>query len=434
MKINRRVQCSLFALLLGLSSIVSSIGFSDSASAWAPVWTPDVTHDEIKDFLSTKSIPGLSVGQINDINSVIYTSTNPTYENEFFIGYSENPQYLTLTDDGEDIGTVQSAGMCRFAKNLTGGVLCNSYTPPSTWSFSAQSVHYFDLTDEYKEFWEGEPFLEYYLNIIDRETIYPEVDYQVSNRDLKAQYKKNVPNASHISWLVYEADDDYSIVGDPIYTEINNHISVDDGFDYKFSKTGKYVLTIGVTSLPPYLPIPDDYRPMPIVVQLNVDGTDFSGSTTAEGCQDGYCEVQSPYEDCSEYGTDIAGAIGCHFGNMLVALKIMLTFLFVPSRDFLSDYWTAMSEFLNEKLGFLYQSIASVVSFLGILITSAATADCDYVPSGTFYGSSITIDACVFEEVYPAGFTVFRSLVTAITVLALVMAFQRRYHEALESR
>jgi len=179
----------------------------------------------------------------------------------------------------------------------------------------------------------------------------------------------------------------------------------------------------------------DDYDFISTTVTINVDGSQISGDTKDTSCDaSGYCEPASPYEDCTSYGLDVVGGFQCVMRNFGIFLTQLLKTLFVPSSRFYSEYWTSLTTTLNDKLGFIYQSIAAIIGILTGLIASSATPDCTFTPNGEFYGAHLNLNLCTFEEVFPTGWTVFQTIIIGLTVMALILAFQRKYHEVLEAR
>lgn len=264
--------------------------------------------------------------------------------------------------------------------------------------------------------------------------VYPDLEYQVKNRDLKVQYLKNIPNASRINWQIFKADDEGLSTGDPIFSKFGNQISTNPNLEYTFKEQGKYVLVSGVESYPPFLPIPADLDNRPRVIQLNIDGTTYEGNTEGEECDDGYCQVVSPLEDCSTYGTDLIGGIGCQFRNFLVSLGIAMRFLFIPNPDFISDYWTDFNQFMNTKLGFLYGGIAFIITLITNAVTATASPNCVLGFSGTIFGQTFSINGCAMQQTFPAFWPIMQTLVVGGTVVILIFAAQRKYHEVLEAR
>jgi len=263
--------------------------------------------------------------------------------------------------------------------------------------------------------------------------LYPDVEYQVQDKKLKAIYKKNIPNGSHVSWMIYKADNDWNTEDNPHFTKINQPLSSGSVFDYEFEDRGKYTLFIGISTLPPYLPFPDDIEVMPRVIRINIDGTTFSGSTDGEECNDGYCEEISPYEDCSTYGTDIIGGIGCHFRNFGVLIRIILTFLFVPDTDNTEYVFSIIFDGFKNTLGFIYDIVEFVVRLVGgFLFPSTSLQICNW-QFGSFFNNNFSLNICSFEQNFPSSFNTVKFTIQAFTVFGLISGIYMEYRRIIRA-
>ena len=125
-----------------------------------------------------------------------------------------------------------------------------------------------------------------------KQKIYPRVSWVIQDKKLSAKYEENIPNASHMSWIINKTDADGNKVGDPIAGEADKNMAANGmGISYELPERGRYALTVGVTSLPPYLEIDEKYDVQPTTILFNADGGDYFGDTESfEECADGFCE------------------------------------------------------------------------------------------------------------------------------------------------
>lgn len=477
-----RKSCLLLALLFGLSSIVSLVSYSTDVSAASAYDNAYLSTDNVKvglsvgdsgspslycndtdiskswvSFITDESNPWFDADKKAEFNSALdngswgvsnhYTTTSYTEEGRYgrkvAYVYFNGTQQMPMTWSNRYI-TISNATVLVIDCNATTHELTAYYDGSNlTRAFSYNPVYETDPWSKTYNFFmntTAQNIPEGYEGTVPPTTpdiktrVHPDLEYQVKNRDLKVQYLKNIPNASRINWQIFNADDEGISTGDPIYEKFGNQISNNPNLDYKFEKQGKYVLVAGVESYPPFLPIPPELDVQPRVVQLNIDGTSYEGNTEGEECDDGYCQVVSPLEDCGTYGTDLIGGIGCQFRNFLVSLGIAMRFLFIPNPDFIEDYWTDITEFMSNKLGFLYGGIAFIVTLLTNAITATANPDCVLTFAGKLWGQDFAVNGCAMQQTFPAFFPMMQTLVIGGTVVVLIFAAQRKYHEVLEQR
>jgi len=213
-----------------------------------------------------------------------------------------------------------------------------------------------------------------------------------------------------------------------------------DTYKFQVPEYGHYNLTvIYVEKGVPYANLPSEFTFRSTTVEMYIDGSNtYSADTLMCGLlTDGYknCPEVSPYEDCTDYGLDVVGGLGCVIRNFGVFLRGMLVTLFVPPQSFFSGYFEQFGQFLNDKLGFLYQSIALVFEILGSVITNAVTPKCELRPPGTLFGSEVSFNMCEFQNAFGEPiFIVIQSMIIGITVVTLIFAGIRKYQEVVDKR
>lgn len=266
---------------------------------------------------------------------------------------------------------------------------------------------------------------------------HPDVVYTVRDKKLTATFLQQPKiEGSYVYWTIVDSDNNV-IYEFPSNDDIDGTFVPPSGqIEYDFDDYGDYQLTAQFKQLPfPAPNMPNDRNYNVLRLPLKVDGSTYTSSAGMQNCdEEGNCEQPSPYEDCSQYGSDLIGALGCQFRNLALRIRNVLVGLFVPSTQFFKQYWNDLGNFLTSKLGFIYQSIASIVSLFTGLVTNAATPDCTYSFSGQFYGTGFSLNMCKFQQMFPSIFTVMQSLVVGVTVIGIYFGLQRKYHEVVDAR
>lgn len=268
-------------------------------------------------------------------------------------------------------------------------------------------------------------------------TQYPLLDYQVSKKSIKAQYKNNIPNMSHITWLLYKTEDDYVVPEgqDPI-NDVTKQISVNSNYAYEVNEYGNYLLVAGVECRTPFTCEPNGFDVGVTALQLNIDGSTFDGSSDNPECLNGICEPNNPYVDCTEFAgeapygfgggsfPDIIGGIGCVWTNFGIFLRIMLIELFVPKDGFWGSYFSDLGDQMETKFGFVFTAFSYVGEWIGSILV--AEADCTIDSDGTIFGQSIAFDLCTFEDIAPVGWAYGINIFRLFIGVVLVFAAYRR--------
>lgn len=309
----------------------------------------------------------------------------------------------------------------------------NIYYPDSTYEGNADIrilLSTFDI--QYPEGYAGQQIGDS-VNIAPK--VYPEVFYNVKQFEFSASHNHNQlkeyglnGNSYKVKYTLYDNDS----------TDVLKSETIDASafFKYTFDDYGTYGMDVefqpkGI----PYPSLPEDINFIPTKLKILVNGQSYVSNSNNDKCDEqGDCEEAFIGEDCSTYGTDLIGGFGCHIRNFGRNLEAVLIALFLPAPAFFTGYWSEFTEFLNTKLGFLYQSIASIVGLLNGVITNAASSDCTFTPAGTLWGAPMNLNLCQMQNSFPAAWAIMQSLVIGLTCFALIFAFQRRYHEAVDAR
>lgn len=265
--------------------------------------------------------------------------------------------------------------------------------------------------------------------------LYPDIIYSVDKFELNALPDANqalpmgfTASSYRIHYTLYDKDST-----DVLKDQADNTNSI---FKYTFDDYGTYGLDVKFE--PKGIPapgVPDGYEFINVKLKIKIDGNSYVSNINNDSCdEDGNCDEAFTLEDCDGYGTDIAGAFGCHIRNFGRTLKTTLIGLFLPPPVFFTGFWAEMRDFMNDKLGFVYQSIAAIVGLLGGMIVASATPDCNLSTDGTFFGANYDMNLCTFADVFPAPWVAFQAIVIGLTVIALLFAFNAKYREVVDAR
>lgn len=234
----------------------------------------------------------------------------------------------------------------------------------------------------------------------------------------------------NITWEVLNEDDEV------LNTQ---RLSLREPYTYKFPGNDTYYLQATYSLPPPYLQPSPDVNLVTVRIQIDANGTFQKGGTGVNECSmvsgKYFCEPANPLEDCTTYGLDLGGYFQCIINNFGIWLRNTLIYLFVPRYSFFESWTTSFGDYLNSKLGFVYQSIALIITLFNGLVSNASSGTCTVSPPGEIFGASFTVDVCDFQQV--VGNTVFnllQGLVISLTILALIFAGYRKYIEVVSQR
>jgi len=263
-------------------------------------------------------------------------------------------------------------------------------------------------------------------------TYYPDFSFNVDGLSLRAQYTGNVPydepQLTSLRWRVVQ-----QVQGQ--YTNVVNDIELDEieTFQYQFAETGNYEVWLDyLIATPGQLPPPDTLATR--VQRLKIDGSSYTATSSEQECNAGVCQAPSIYEDCTTFGTNVVGGLGCQFRNFGVFLKGILVSLFVPDSIFIKNYFNELQTFFTEKFGLLAYPVTFLSDATGTIISEAATPDCTIDTPGTFMGANADLNLCLFEESMPTVWTPLVTFIRASTIFALMLALYRKFVAILKGR
>jgi len=211
-------------------------------------------------------------------------------------------------------------------------------------------------------------------------------------------------------------------------------------YEFKLPGNDQYIFEIEyVHPGPPAALFNPDIRLVKARFTINANGTFLMGSTDLNECTTTgdvlECEERSPYEDCTVYGLDVVGGIGCQFRNFGVWLRNTLINLFVPNYSFYNNWVSEFGTYLNDKLGFVYSAFGLVIGTFTGVISNASTGKCTIAPPGQLFGATVNFDVCSTQTLIGnTAWTVLQGLVIGLTVLGLSFAALRKYQEVVTAR
>lgn len=171
------------------------------------------------------------------------------------------------------------------------------------------------------------------------------------------------------------------------------------------------------------------------VYPLKIDGSSYVLDSDELNCDDGgVCEQPSPYEDCSTYGTDIIGGLGCVLRNFGVFLRSLFVTLFVPTSGFLKDYFSDFKEFIDAKFGFLIWPLQWAVDFVNAFFDGLDGTNniCSW-SFGDLFNSSFRLNFCSLEQNFPTAFNTARYMIQAFTVFGLISGLYGHYRRLIHT-
>ncbi|MGB4762743.1 MAG: hypothetical protein WBP12_05315 [Candidatus Saccharimonas sp.] len=165
-----------------------------------------------------------------------------------------------------------------------------------------------------------------------------------------------------------------------------------------------------------------DYRDT--IVSLEIDGSAFSGSTTGSTCDENdVCASveQSPYEDCSIYGTDVFGFIGCMFGNF----QKWVIWLIIPDVGRISAHLDQMSDKFKDSLGILWAPFDFIIStfqlFAGTVVNPTGTY-CNIGNLSMFGSPAAPMEICRWRDQFPQLWSLMQGAIQAGLAIGFIFA------------
>jgi len=274
--------------------------------------------------------------------------------------------------------------------------------------------------------------------------VFPQIEYTVSGTTITARYigpscipaGSGDPNPSacyvfNLAWTLY--DNDGNIIDQKTSTATDTYTFTASDYDH-------YDLSVGFLNkgVPFANFLPNDYIDvLTAYIEMYVDGSNsFTANNLNCVVDDTRCispEV-TPYEDCSTYGTDIVGGLGCVINNFGIFLRGMLITLFVPPQQFFTEWSDQFGQFLNEKLGFISYAVLYINTFMSQIINGMFAPACTFTAPGELFGAPFSIDVCTFEYLSTGVWTLMQSLIIGLTAIALIFAGLRKYNEVVDQR
>lgn len=282
--------------------------------------------------------------------------------------------------------------------------------------------------------------------------IHPEFQYSVSLKtvtvsDINQQLPEYTPDEGWttqgyaIEWSLFKCDiwDDVGKICENPTLENLNIQPQGNQYSYDVPSYGDYYLSaqylVQECFRYPSYPLTPDYCVYvdlgtvmegydfdPTSVYLEINGNNIAGDTRDSVCDSsGYCEPPSPYEDCSLHGIDLLAGFICVMRNFGIFLGIMFKQLFIPSPAFIENYIHEFGDYMSSKLGFLATAFGFVIDYVEVALDITPKCVIDDLP-GTFFGTQLNLNLCVFEENYPNVFNAMMLIVRSLILVGVVFA------------
>jgi hypothetical protein len=178
-----------------------------------------------------------------------------------------------------------------------------------------------------------------------------------------------------------------------------------------------------------------DYEFLATTVHLPIDGTNINGDTKDGECDvSGFCTPPSPYEDCSTYGLDVGGYVGCLIRNFQIWFVATLKALFVPSAAFMEGYFNDFRSFITQKFGFLVWPLTFAYDFINAFFDGLDGTNniCGW-SFGNIFNSDFKLNFCSLEQNFPSAFNTARYMIQAFTVFVLVSGLYMHYRRIIQT-
>lgn len=250
-------------------------------------------------------------------------------------------------------------------------------------------------------------------------TLYPAFSYLIENYTVKANYLYNVPlnepKTANMRWRFVGKDSSGN------YTQVldTKVLLLYEQYEYQSINQGDFELWADIEPISPTIVTPPDLV-FTMVQRLKIDGNITAGNTNENECVNGVCNAPDPYADC-----DILD-IKCNLTNFGIYLKGILITLFVPTPNFINNYFSELSTFFKNKLGILIFPIQFITDLVSEINELANTTKCSYSTGGTFYGASPTIDLCAMQSISPTFWNAFVLFARGSILFGMAFALRRK--------
>lgn len=454
-----RIKLGIFTAIFSVAAIVS-VFTPVVANALAPVDTTTIPvgWEDFVDAHRGTNIPA----DWRDVNYAVFQyDPDPST----FIIMVGNDSEFAIGDGGAGQTAITAQYFCRWNTSLSGGVGCNT---PNSYSISTSKMYKMHLTnaeaaslhtswpeayDAYKDLFDPKP------------EVKPDFTYQVNSKDVTAKdYNQTLPTFTpdegytfsgySVEWSLFKCAqfttpgnvcENGSLADHQIQPQDQQYqFSVDTFGDYTLS--AQYLVQ-QCYRYPSYPTTPDncfyvdlqtempDYNFLTTTVHLPIDGSTINGDTKEGECDtSGFCTPPSPYKDCSTFGLDIGGYIGCLIGNFQIWFVATLKALFVPSAAFMEKYFHDFRSFIEGKFGFLVWPLTFAYDFVHSFFDGLnGTNNICAWSFGNVFSSDFKLNFCALEQNFPSAFNTARYMIQAFTVFVLISGLYTHYRRTIKT-
>lgn len=150
--------------------------------------------------------------------------------------------------------------------------------------------------------------------------------------------------------------------------------------------------------------------------------TSIKSGVYQEQCEDGVagvaCKIRNAFQGVTDGIKDVASTIMAWFVG-----------LFIPTQEDIQILFDGVMSTLQDKLGFVYESLAYVVEFLQSFVTNPAwcsVSSCT-LNAGSIFGQNYSINFATFHDRFPAVWDWAILFIRGTIYLTLILAFVKRY-------
>lgn len=141
-------------------------------------------------------------------------------------------------------------------------------------------------------------------------------------------------------------------------------------------------------------------------------------------------EENTDYKDCTTYGTDLAGAFGCHLFNFGLRIRDF----FVPDATALRKETTEFLSYMEDKLGFVWQAVGIPLGLFGAVVDGAANPTCS-LTLGQLSGQNVSISLCQVRGMVGSGaFDLAINIFRGAIALGFLFSLQRYANRFFSNR
>ena len=272
---------------------------------------------------------------------------------------------------------------------------------------------------------------------------YPNIELTVKGNAVSAVYTNNLKDyysCGTVSWNMTKGTT-------PVQYDSKPHLSMTDTYTADNLSNDHYSLALWFDQTIPCASPPAGTVLKMTIISFNITGDSFiisSSDNSKSTCTiingDQSCLAISPIKDCSTFGSDIVGGLGCQINNFaygfIVSLRTLFTWVFVPDLGYLKSQVDNTGQTMTSHLGvgaYALTYIPRVLnSFSGGAITpidASSGQGCSISTNAntssnpdSFLRGSLIVNFCTLQQKAPGLWDLVTMWIRGLTVLGLVIA------------